>query len=875
MVGKATVLVVKVGEDDPIDRLFETLSDADAITLESPRPVGTGVGMRLIRTKENIGVVIIIGREPAITPVVTAIRSIRADLHIIALAVETGTANLSLRDASFQELTHVIRALAESRPEESDRSRSGKILRFRARPSGRQPGPSPRSLPVPIEPEVDPRRVEMLDAAVSWVELATRNLIKIWSGRGDETPGFVITWEALERWLAELPQIPHPPHGSIDSAFRDLLRKLDEDAFAHTPLAQVVKLIRSDEIAIKLFLTVLVADLDIRFHRLFGALHDDLGRRYASIGLACAIIAAATDDATPVTIRAEVAALERLRALGLVHGLGRGVASADEPLRVEPACLDWLLTADPERLIGSDGARLVRPTPENAIALLSATRLRHVRRAVRRSLVGQGDRRAAAVLLTGSVPGWIEAEAGALAGPELRIGPPAAEISPDGLESALRSLLVASRITGRRLVVDLMKEGPAADAVWRALAPMLAHFEHRPYLVTSNAARLLTLTGTDGIVVASLPAPSIEDRREAIGAAVGERGAHDPDLVEAIADRFQIALQAMPDAVAMALSAASESGRPTRPEAKDWLAGFRRMAASRLPRLARRLEPDPCPDDRPFSCLDRVILPQQPQAQLRSLIQHVRFSRKVLDDWGFGALVDAKGVAALFTGESGTGKTMAAHAVASELATDLFAVDLAQIVSKYIGETEKNLDIIFDDAERAGAVLLFDEADALFGKRSAVSDAHDRYANIEVAYLLQRMQQFAGLAILTSNHPENIDPAFTRRLRFNVTFPRPSAVPSPGPPAADRLRIWEQSIPPPIRAEWLDLKRLAFALDVTGGIIRQMALHAAVSAAEAGATIAFDHLLAGARAELIRLGSYGDLPKLDALSREAQQARAA
>jgi len=339
MVGKATVLVVKVGEDDPIDRLFETLSDDDAITLESPRPVGTGVGMRLIRTKESIGVVIIIGREPAITTVVTAIRSIRADLHIIALAVETGTANLSLRDASFQELTHVIRALAESRPEQSDRSRSGKILRFRARPPGRQPGPSPANLPVPIEPEIDPKRVEMLDAAVSWVELATRNLIKIWSGRGDETPGFALTWEALERWLAEFVQIAHTPAGRIDSAFRDLLRKLDEDAFAHTPLAQVVKLIRSDEIAIKLFLTVLVADLDIRFHRLFGALHDDLGRRYASIGLACAIIAAATDDATPVTIRAEVAALERLRALGLVHGLGRAVASADEPLRVEPACL--------------------------------------------------------------------------------------------------------------------------------------------------------------------------------------------------------------------------------------------------------------------------------------------------------------------------------------------------------------------------------------------------------------------------------------------------------------------------------------------------------------------------------------------------------
>ena len=866
MVGKATVLVVKVGEDDPIDRLFETLSDDDAITLELPRPVGTGVGMRLIRTKENIGVVIIIGREPAIAPVVAAIRSIRADLHIIALAVETGTANLSLRDASFQELTHVIRALAESRPEESDRSRSGKILRFRARPPGRPPGPSPRNLPVPIEPEIDPKRVEMLDAAVSWVEIATRNLVKIWSGRGDETPGFTLTWEALERWLAEFVQIAHTPAGRIDSAFRDLLRKLDDDAFAHTPLAQVVRLIRSDEIAIKLFLTVLVADLDIRFHRLFGALHDDLGRRYASIGLACAIIAAATDDATPVTIRAEVAALERLRALGLVHGLGRAVASADEPLRVEPACLDWLLTADPERLIGSDGARLVRPTPENAIALLSATRLRHVRRAVRRSLVGQGDRGAAAVLLTGSVPGWIEAEAGALAGPELRIGPPSAEIGPDGLEFALRSLLVASRITGRRLVVDLMTEGPAADAVWRALAPMLTHFERRPYLVAVNAARLLTLTGTDGIVVASLPAPSIEDRREAIGAAVGERGAHDPDLVEAIADRFQIALQAMPDAVAMALSAASESGRPTRPEAKDWLAGFRRMASSRLPRLARRLEPDPCPDDRPFSCLDRVILPQQPQAQLRSLIQHVRFSRKVLDDWGFGALVDAKGVAALFTGPSGTGKTMAAECIAAELATRPVPrrpVAGRQQVHRRDREEPRR---VFDDAEAAARCF-----SSTRPTRCSASAATSRTPR-PLRQHRSRLPAPAHGAVRGPRDPDHQSSrehrsAFTRRLRFNVAFPRPSA--------ADRLRIWEQSIPPPIRAEWLDLKRLAFALDVTGGIIRQMALHAAVSAAEAGATIAFDHLLAGARAELIRLGSYGDLPKLDALSREAQQARAA
>ena len=182
-----------------------------------------------------------------------------------------------------------------------------------------------------------------------------------------------------------------------------------------------------------------------------------------------------------------------------------------------------------------------------------------------------------------------------------------------------------------------------------------------------------------------------------------------------------------------------------------------------------------------------------------------------------------KGVAALFAGASGTGKTMAAEVARPRARRSTsIASTSPRVVSKYIGETEKNLDASSTTAERAGAVLLFDEADALFGKRSEVQDTHDRYANIEVAYLLQRMEQFAGLAILTTNLRENLDPAFTRRLRFIVELPAARRPPS-------GCGIWEQSIPPPIRAEWLDLKRLAFALDVTGGIIRQMALHAAMA----------------------------------------------
>jgi hypothetical protein len=870
----ATVLVMKIGEHDFMHRLFEPdlfeqLRGHSEITLASPHPVGTAEGTQRIGADGNIRVVLIIGPESKIPPVAAAIRDLRTDIHVVALEIERGTAILSLREPNIDELITFIRSLTESEPALPDQFQSGHILRFRTRLRAPPSATSSRTLPVPIESHGDPKIHESIEAALSWAEMATRNLITAWSGKGEEAPGFALSWEALERWLAEFARLAHTPAGPIEKAFRELLRKLDDDAFEQTPLAQIVRLIRADEIAVKLLLIVLAADLDIRFQRLFGALHDDLGRRYPSVGLACAILAGATDEATPATIRSEIAALDRLRKLGLIRGVGRTIAAADEPLRIEPQYLDWLLTGDQERLTGYDETGLLRARPDSAIALLSAVRLREVRRAVRRSLVGRQE--VAAVLLTGSVPGWIGAEVGALAGPEFRIGPPPSDVGVPALETVLRSFVVASRITGRRLVVDMMREDTASDSLWRALAPILGDFEPPPYLITTNAARLLALTPNDSIVMASLPAPSIQDRRDAIGAALAAYEARDSSVIDTIADRFQIALEAIPDAVSIAASVAAQNGRPTRPEEKDWLAGFRRVVGSRLPRLARRIEPRPSPEKdaekAPFSCLDVVILPQQQRDQLRSIVEHVRFGCKVLDDWGFGALLDAKGVATLFIGESGTGKTMAAHAIASELATDLYVIDLAQIVSKYIGETEKNLDTVFDEAERAGAVLLFDEADALFGKRSAIKDAHDRYANIEVAYLLQRMQQFAGLAILTSNHPENIDPAFTRRLRFNITFPRPSA--------ADRLRIWEQSIPASLRIEPLNLKRLAFALDIPGATIRQMALHAAVFAAKAETMIGFGHVLAGARSELIRLGLYGDLPKLDALAADAQQARAA
>ena len=202
------------------------------------------------------------------------------------------------------------------------------------------------------------------------------------------------------------------------------------------------------------------------------------------------------------------------------------------------------------------------------------------------------------------------------------------------------------------------------------------------------------------------------------------------------------------------------------------------------------------------------------------------------------------GISALFAGPSGTGKTMAAEVLAHDLRLDLYRIDLSQIVSKYIGETEKNLRCVFDAAEEGAAVLLFDEADALFGKRSEVKDSHDRYANIEVSYLLQRMEAYRGLAILTTNRKSAIDQAFMRRIRFVVEFPYPEAT--------QRAEIWRRVFPPRTPTENLRIDRLA-RLNAAGGHIHNIAMGAAFLAAEAGEPVRMSHLLTAARTEFDKL----------------------
>ena len=234
--------------------------------------------------------------------------------------------------------------------------------------------------------------------------------------------------------------------------------------------------------------------------------------------------------------------------------------------------------------------------------------------------------------------------------------------------------------------------------------------------------------------------------------------------------------------------------------------------------------------------------------QLHEITNQVRQKYIVYDNWSFGKkLAPSMGLNILFAGPSGTGKTMAAQIMANELALDLYKIDLATVVSKYIGETEKNLDRIFEEAQDSNAILFFDEADAIFGKRSEVKDSHDRYANIEIAYLLQRMEEYDGIVILATNLRKNLDDAFARRMHFCVEFPLPEE--------QDRYQIWQRVFPEeaPVSDD-IDLKFMDRQFKITGGNIKNIALGAAFMAAGDGGIINIQHLIRATKREYQKIG---------------------
>lgn len=371
-------------------------------------------------------------------------------------------------------------------------------------------------------------------------------------------------------------------------------------------------------------------------------------------------------------------------------------------------------------------------------------------------------------------------------------------------------------LSGRIALIDMADLSPADAAPFEQLLATV----RVPILIGVSAPRTLSQRATTAL---AMPVPTIGERREAwhrvLECPRGANAAVD-DAIGRLAVQFALGAS---DIHAAAAQAAADGA----PDFAGLWAACRGLAQPQLDDLAQRIVPRATWDD--------LVLPSRATALLHGIVDQVRGRAQVYDDWGFADRTGGLGIAALFAGSSGMGKTMAAEVIARDLDLDLYRVDISSIVSKYIGETEKHLRTLFDAAEDGGAILLFDEADALFGRRSEVKDSHDRYSNIEVSYLLQRIESYSGLAILTTNMKSALDEAFVRRLRFIVDFGFPAE--------AERARLWAGAFPPDTPVKALDYRRLA-QLTIGGGAVRNVVLTAA--------------FVANARAEPITMGAVAE-----------------
>jgi len=593
---------------------------------------------------------------------------------------------------------------------------------------------------------------DLLEKAVAWLDAVLLHHHRHQPSGGD-LPGLTRSHASIETVLSTRvikPATPEPPaDDDLEAALKDAP---DDD-----PLAALHRRLHLTSREFRAVLLSLAPEVDPKYQAVYGVLNDDLGRRTATLGLICAILG------EPAAIRYELA-----ESAGLTRWLltdhGSSLPYADQPLRLDSALVAWIL--------GDARALFDDPRLAGVLRTEAWPGADWIASATGRDLVpllvdefGAGGEGRWIVLEDGDIDASrasVEAASEQAGRHLLRVVLPTA-VPADATDIAVR-LQRAARLSSAVMTLD----GALAGA---EIATWLQHFT--PAAATAVLV-LPDLQPVAGVLadedVRVIDIPPTDDAAGATGLAAAAASAglriRDEDA-RRLAMSFPLPVGGIDNGVSLALlEGVGFLEDALQPNALA--AALRRVASPHLPRFARAVEPT-------FD-LDSVVLPEDRHQQLREMVAHMRHQYQVLQTWGFRAqLPYGRGVTALFSGPSGTGKTMAAQAIAFELGTRAYLVDLSRVVSKYIGETEKQLDAVFNDAERAGAVLLFDEADALFGKRSEIRDSHDRYANIEVAYLLQRMEAFSGLAVLTTNLRRNLDEAFLRRLRFVVEFPKPDA----------------------------------------------------------------------------------------------------
>ena len=688
---------------------------------------------------------------------------------------------------------------------------------------GRRAAGTPRAAGEPAPPSAEEDtslhlrlRLSLLEARVRAAVAARR---EVDPNPDDAFKGLYVSDEDVERLLAGgWPELPEPTAEFAES------RERVEEAFA--PGANASRLTRLAErfalspLDVDLLVVAVAPDLDGRFERLYGYLNDDVTKRRATIGLALELCGEQVGSREG---RSRLSRLAPLVAGGLIL-----IEEQDHPFLSRSLRVPDRVTA---HLLGDD-----RPDPELAPLL--------VREA---PPVVVDEAPLARVLAAGAALVYVREKAG----------------------SAGRALAVAAlgAVGERSLDLDLARLEPDADIAGVAriagrearlieaglVAGPLEAFSGGPREQERAAVRAFAELDATVILLGrsawdpacsqrvplllDAPMPASEQRLESWNVSLGGVLDDEEALSESLA-AFRLAPDQMARAAEAAKWQATLAGAPL--SARHLRSGALAQNAAGLERMARRIEPGVGFED--------LVLPTPTLLLLRELVARIRHRETVLGEWqlrpGGGR---GTGVTALFAGESGTGKTMSAEVIAGELGLELYTINLATVVDKYVGETEKNLERIFSEVDGVNGVLLFDEADALFGKRSEVRDAHDRYANIEVAYLLQRIETFDGLAILATNLRANVDEAFTRRLDTVVDFPFPDV--------DQRKILWLQCLGAQIPTDAdVDLDFLADAFELSGGNIRSIAITAAYLAAERRSSLSMGDLVRAVHREYRKLG---------------------
>jgi len=668
----------------------------------------------------------------------------------------------------------------------------------------------------------------------------------------DSYRGLYVGRDDVVRVLARSPGVPFP---QVDG--EDDLELLPDSALKAEPFSRLRSVFGLSSFDAAVVVIALAPELDLRYELVYAYLQDDVTRKRPSVDLALNLLCASAR--ARLDRRAHFSADAPLLRHGLLHLIA-------DPLQLQPPLLAQFLKLDDQivnLLLGQAGldgrltsfGRVVEPagrpresvlTPEIKSALSKlAEQARGACQPLRLYFQLAHDSRRS---------GLPEALADAAATRVLAVDLARAPAAPIDFEKSLQVVLREAWFQDATLHFDGLDTLRGAEQAARLGLLLDALTEHRGSAVLAGAEPWMSAVGPSGFLSVLLEKPDYSQRRASwrrhLAAAQVPLG--DEDL-DALASRFRLTSEQIADAVASARNQSRWQnalegchGGQASPSAGPGVginalfAAARAQAGPALEAIARKIEPK--------STWDDIVLPPDALGHLREIGAQARYRHVVYGQWGFDRKLSlGKDLTVLFSGHPGTGKTMAAEALARELGLDLYKIDLSRVVSKYIGETEKNLDRVFNAAERASAILFFDEADALFGKRSQVKDAHDRYANIEIGYLLQKMEEYEGVAILATNLRTNMDEAFLRRLKFHVEFPFPEE--------ESRYRIWAGLFPPQApRSPELDFDFLARRFKVAGGNIKNMVLNASFLAAADGRPIGMEHVIRAARREFQKMG---------------------